>query len=328
MKHDLLPTDGAWQVATCLHGIPVSNRDGVAFHDAPLEIWDRALAEIEGVGFTLAELADSHVRPADLDRTRLHDLLALARSHHLRFPSVHVQRRSVIEPGRGSENLDYAHRTIDAAAAMGMTVFSTGLHQPFTLAQRQALWFWTEQGAKDPDDPDVWALAVSRLRELGRHAADVGLSMSLEMYEDTYLGTPDSAVRLVEEIGLENVGLNPDIGNLVRLRRPQQDWREMFAKTLPYANYWHLKNYSRDEASDASSIAVTPTSLEGGLINYRAVINEAIDIGYEGIFVMEQYGGDSLGVCATNREYVLGVLDVRARVDASASAGLPKGLSA
>ncbi|WNY35397.1 hypothetical protein Q9Q99_13040 [Curtobacterium flaccumfaciens] len=49
------------------------------------------------------------------------------------------------------------------------------------------------------------------MRELGEHAASVGLPMALELYEDTYLGTADGAVRLVEEIGLDNVGLNADV---------------------------------------------------------------------------------------------------------------------
>ncbi|MDR6877869.1 MULTISPECIES: sugar phosphate isomerase/epimerase family protein [Microbacterium] len=298
-------TREGWPIATCLHGFPTVGRDGTALHDAAPEVWDDMFEQIEEVGFDLAELADSHVRPADLEASRRDELLAIARSHGVRIPSVHLQRRSVIWPGREDENLAYAHRTIDAAAEWGMDVFSTGLHQPFSEAQRDALWFWTAQGPKDPDDPEVWKAAVSRLRELGRHAAEVGLQMSLEMYEDTYVGTADSAVRLIEDIGLDNVGINPDIANLIRLHRPIEDWREMFAKTLPYTNYWHVKNYTRDEAGDGSWATSVPTSMELGLINYRQVVREAInEIGFRGIFLMEQYGGDSLGVCATNARYL------------------------
>lgn len=297
-------TRESWPIATCLHGFPVVGADGTALHDAAPEVWDDMFEQIEDVGFTLAELADSHVRPADLEPSRRDELLSIAASHGVRIPSVHLQRRSVIWPGREEENLAYAHRTIDAAAEWGMDVFSTGLHQPFNEAQRRALWFWTAQGPKDPDNPDVWKAAVTRLRELGRHAADVGLKMSLEMYEDTYVGTADSAVRLIEDIGLDNVGINPDIANLIRLHRPIEDWREMFAKTLPYTNYWHVKNYTRDESADGTWATSVPTSMELGLINYRQVVRDAIAGGFRGIFLMEQYGGDSLGVCATNAAYL------------------------
>jgi sugar phosphate isomerase/epimerase len=301
-------TAETWPIATCLHGFPTVDAQGVSLHDAEPEVWDDMFAQIADVGFTLAELADSHVRPADLSSARRDEFLTIAASHGVSIPSVHLQRQSVIMPGHDERNLEYAHRTIDAAAEWGMQVFSTGLHQPFSEAQRKALWFWTAEGPKDPADPEMWNLAVSRIRELGKHAAEVGLPVSLELYEDTYLGTADSAVRFVEEVGLDNVGLNPDVANLIRLHRPVEDWRELFAKTLPYANYWHVKNYTRDEAADGSWATSVPSTMETGLINYRQVFRDAIKLGFNGIILTEQYGGDSLGVCATNQKYIRSLL--------------------
>jgi sugar phosphate isomerase/epimerase len=306
-------TAETWPIAACLHGFPVMSRDGTRIHDAPIAVWDDVFAQIADVGFTLVEMADSHVRPADTDPVRRGELLAAAADHGLGIPSVHLQRRSVIMPGHEAENLAYAHRTIDAAAEWGMQVFSTGLHQPFTEAQRRALWFWTAQGSRDPDDPDVWDLAVRSVRELGRHCAEVGLPMALEMYEDTYLGTAASAVRFVEDVGLEGVGLNPDVANLIRLHRPVEDWHEVFTATLPYANYLHVKNYARDEAGDGSWATSIPSTMEAGLINYRQVFREAVEVGFRGIIMTEQYGGDSLGVSATNQRYIRTLLPREAR---------------
>ncbi|MDF2563261.1 MAG: xylose isomerase [Microbacterium sp.] len=222
-----------WPIATCLHGVPTTTLAGIPLHDASDDDWAEVAHLVASVGFGLIELADSHARIGDMSASRLQDVKAVFDGSGITAPAVHVQRRSVIEPGKGEQNLAYAHRTIDAAAAWGMGVVSTGLHQPFTEAQRRALWFWTEEGARDPEDKDVWDLAVTRLKDLGRHAGDVGLALSLEMYEDTFLGSADSAVRLIEEIDLPNVGLNPDVGNLVRLHRPVEDWRTAYAKTLP-----------------------------------------------------------------------------------------------
>jgi sugar phosphate isomerase/epimerase len=325
-----LPRPDEWPIATCLHGVPTTTADGRELHDAPPEAWADALALVRGVDFDLIELADSHARIGDMDPSHRSELKDVLRTAGVEAPAVHIQRKSVIQPGAGDENLAYVHRTIDAAAEWGMKVVSTGLHQPLTERQRDVLWFWTEQGPRDPADPEVWELAVARFRELGKHAAEVGLLLSLEMYEDTYLGSAESAVRLVEDIGLPNVGLNPDVGNLARLHRPVEDWRECYARTLPYANYWHLKNYARDESRAAGTYATFPTTLENGVINYRQVIADAVRAGYEGIFLMEHYGGDSLGICATNRDYVRKILRttatppaISADVSVAARAGNP-----
>lgn len=298
----------AWQVATCLHGVSPVTPTGESLHDADVSVWASHFSEIAGLGFDLVEIADSHLRPADVDRSRAAEIRDAARSAGIGFPSLHVQRQSILMPGSERKNLEYAHRSIDAAADWGMGVFSTGLHQPMTKAQREALWFWTAEGAHDDDTRETWNKAVAGLRELGTHAADVGLIVSLEMYEDTLLGSANSAVRLVKDIGLPNVGLNPDVGNLVRLHRPIEDWRDMYAKTLPYANYWHLKNYIRDEAADGSWFTAIPSTLASGIINYRHVIKDAVAQGFAGVFLMEHYGGDSLEVCRINAEYVRAVL--------------------
>ncbi|WP_430593484.1 sugar phosphate isomerase/epimerase family protein [Humidisolicoccus flavus] len=301
-------TAETWPIAACMHGFDPIGADGTPMHDAPASTWAAVFAEVQSLGFNALEISDGHIRIAELSDSRRSELVSIADDHGITLTSLHVARQSVIMPGHEAKNLEYAHRSIEACAAMGIPMFSTGLHQPFTQAQKDALWFWTAQGPIDPDDAAVRKTAVDRIRELGNHAADLGLQMSLEMYEDTYLGTADSAVQFIEEVGLSNVGLNPDIGNLVRLHRPIEDWQEMYAKTLPYANYWHLKNYARDEAGDGSWFTAVPSTLELGLINYRKVIRDALALGYSGVFLMEQYGGDSLGVCATNARYVRSLL--------------------
>lgn len=128
------------------------------------------------------------------------------------------------------------------------------------------------------------------------------------MYEDTFLGTADSAVRLVEEVGMPEVGLNADTGNLIRLHRPIESWREVLSTVLPYTNYWHLKNYARDEDPVTGQVHAVPTSLELGLIDYRWAVRQARDAGFAGILTCEQYGGDGLSVSATNARYLRTVL--------------------
>jgi len=294
-----------WPIAAAMLPFPGAGTGGVHANDADSSVWAEAFREVKDAGFANADLTDSWVRPGDLSRERLAGFKQAAADAGIGLPAISAIRRSVIEDGNWEANLAYSHRTIDAAAELGCEVVSVGLHQAITPEQRQQLWFWTVEGHKDPaGDSETWGNAVVRLRELGRHAAEVGVLLSLEMYEDTYLGTADSSVRLVQDIGLPNVGLNPDLGNLVRLHRPVEDWRELVAKTLPYANYWHMKNYYRDEDVARGTYVTMPAPLESGLINYREAFKVALSVGFQGVLCTEHYGGDGLSVSASNQEYL------------------------
>lgn len=291
-----------WPIAAA--ALPFAGRtpDGRTIAQAGPDEWARTLTEIADAGFDCVDLTDSWLRVADLDDEGLRDLAAVAGEAGVTPTSISAIRCSVIDHAHGDENLAYSHRTLDAAAALGIETVSFGLHQALTPQQQEQLWFWTVPGHQD--DPADWDLAVSRLQELGRHAAELGILVSLEMYEDTFLGTADSAVRLVEDIGRDNVGLNPDIGNLVRLHRPIEPWWELVEKTLPYANFWHVKNYARDEDAARSAYFAVPAPMQYGLIDYRRAFRYAIGHGFQGVICVENYGGDGLSVCADNREYL------------------------
>ncbi len=288
------PTASDWPIAAAM----------LQFPDATPERWAADLAEVADAGFGMVDITDSWVSPGDLSSEQRSEFAAAIRDAGLESRSLSVVRKSVIDAEHGEANLAYAHRTIEAAAELDLAVVCLGLHQPLTAEQRERLWFWTADGHVDPDDDGVRELAADRLRELGRHAEEVGILLSLELYEDTYLGTADSAVQLVERIGLDNVGINPDVGNLIRLHRPVESWLELYEKTLPYANYWHIKNYARDEDLARDLYFAVPAPLESGLIDYRKVIRLAMAAGFRGILCTEHYGGDGLSVSATNERYL------------------------
>jgi len=300
----LLTADN-WPIAASMLSFPGVDARGQAAQDAPVETWARAFRDVADAGFDRADLTDSWVRPGDLSPQRLAELTAAAEEHAIELTSISAIRRSVIDANSGAENLAYSHRSIDAAAELGIGVVSVGLHQALSEQQKNRLWFWTADGHHDdPYDHDMWTLAVNRFRELGKHAAEVGVLVSLEMYEDTYLGTGDSSVRLAEDIGLQSVGLNPDIGNLIRLHRPVESWVELVQKTMPWANFWHVKNYQRDEYVERDLYVSVPAPLESGLMNYRWALDYAVSVGFQGVICTENYGGDGLSVCATNRDYL------------------------
>ncbi|WP_370523911.1 sugar phosphate isomerase/epimerase family protein [Cellulomonas sp. APG4] len=292
-----------WPVAAAMLPFPASQ-------DASAQTWLAQLAEVAYEGFTEVDLTDSWVRVGDLAPSRLTELADVLGRAGLRAEAVSAIRRSVIDPEHGAENLAYSHRVIDAAASLGCSVVSVGLHRPLLPEQQRVLWFWTVDGPRDDDSTETWRLAVARLRELGEHAADVGLDLSLEMYEDTLLGSSASAVRLVEDIAHPAVGLNPDLGNLFRLHRDVEDFQQAVAACLPVSNYWHVKSYHRDHDPRTGAVTAVPAPMAHGSVNYRQAIRTALEVGFAGPFCVEHYGGDGLAVMAENHRYLRRLLAV------------------
>lgn len=288
--------------------LPFRGATPEARHNADADVWLADLIELRALGFTAVDLTDSWVRPGDLTPERLDELVEVIRGARLTAPAISAIRRSVIDPVDGDANLEYSHRTIDAAAHLGCDIVSVGLHRPLTAQQRAVLWFWTVDGPHDDDTRETMTRAANRLRELGRHAESVGIVLSLEMYENTLLGTAASAVRLLEEIEHDHVGLNPDIGNLVRQQGPIESIDEMHALCLPHTNYWHMKNYTRFERPTSGLVLTSPSSMADGVINYRRAVAVAAEVGFDGPFCIEHYGGDMLSMMETNLRYAEGLL--------------------
>jgi sugar phosphate isomerase/epimerase len=297
-----------WPIAAAMLQFAPRAPDGTPIADLDPAEWRRLLQPVVDAGFTQLELSTAWLPFGDLEPDLLSELAAVLVDAGLSVPGVGVVRQSVLHPERGERNLAFTHRTIDAAAALGAGVVCLGLHDVLSPEQQQVLWFWTVPHDERPADPDVYALAVRRFHELGDHAAAVGAEISLELYENTYLGTADQAVRFLDDIGHDAVGLNPDLGNLIRQQGPADSWEYLVSVTAPRTNYWHVKNYARLEDPATGTVLTHPTSLELGVIDYRTAIRYAIAHGFRGAFVVEHYGGDGLSVGATNAEYLRRVL--------------------
>ncbi|MEE8659299.1 AP endonuclease, family protein 2 [Acetobacteraceae bacterium EV16G] len=297
-----------WPIAAGMNQYPNTLPDGSSVQDQRPEEWALAVQDVADAGFTEIDPTDSWIRLADLEPVRRREFLDVVKGEGLTIPAITTARRSIIDPEHGDEYFAYMRRVIDVAAEIGAAEVSIGFSRPFNDQQKKALWFWTTQGPKDPDDPAIWKKAVDRIKELGRQAAALKIGISLEIYEDTYLGSAESAVRFTQDVDLPNVGINADIGNLVRLHRPMTHWRDMMVKLAPYARYWHVKNYLRTEDEDSGLVVTAPAPMETGVISYREAIRMAIAHGFQSAFLCEHYGGDGLSVSARNREYLRRIL--------------------
>lgn len=295
-----------WPIGANMLGFGNKAPDGTPVLEAPSTVWASQLRQVKELGVDQIDPTDAWLPLAKLSDERLEEFRRVLDGEGLSLASISMTRNSVVDVETGEQNLRDAHRFIELAPSFGVTVVNTGFMQATTEAQNKAIWFWLEDG--HVDDPALRDLAIERVRELGDAAKAQGIQLSLEMYEDTYVGTADEAVSFITDVDHEAVGLNPDIGNLVRLHREVEPWEDMFEKVLPHSNFWHIKNYTRDYDPATGAYSSAPMPLKYGYINYRKVIRRALDHGYTGPFCCEHYGSDSLGVIAENVQYIRQVL--------------------
>jgi sugar phosphate isomerase/epimerase len=293
-----------WPIGAAMLQFPGTAQGGTSVLDAGPDHWRRQLRRIKREGFDVVEVPSNWLPLADMEPAARKAFTEVLADVEMSVCATSMVRMSVIDPQHADDHLAATHRGIDAAAEIGAPLICLGLHEPLLPAQTAIPWFWTVPGPVNPPDPSLRATAVARFRELGDHAASVGVAVSLEVYEGTYLGDADSSVAFLNEVGHDNVGLNPDLGNLVRAQEPIEPWEAIAVKLLPLANYWHVKNYARSENPLTGTYFSTPATLPAGLIDYRKAVRYAIASGFRGAFLAENYGGDGLAVSADNARYL------------------------
>lgn len=300
----------SWPIAAAMLQFPSFAPGGRSVREAGPEHWMRQFRRLRREGFRAVELPSAWLPIADMTATERQDLRGALDETGLTVCATSMVRMSVVDPdpALAASHLEATHRGIDAAAEVGSPIIGLGLHEPLFDSQTAIPWFWTVPGPANSRDRGLWDLAVSRFQELADHAAEMGVDVSIEVYEGTFLDDADATVAFIADIDRSNVGVNPDLGNLTRPQVPTEPWEAMAVKLLPLANYWHVKNYSRIEDPIAGRYYSVPSTLPVGLVDYRKAVRYAIASGFRGAFLCENYGGDGLGVSADNARYLRGLI--------------------
>ncbi len=105
---------------------------------------------------------------------------------------------------------------IDAAARLGSPLISVGFHRQLTGPQKRE-HFWVAPHPEDSDADENFALACTRLVAICNRAAEHSMNVSLELHEATLLDRSERVLRLLDRTAASNLGVNLDIGNLVRV---------------------------------------------------------------------------------------------------------------
>ena len=168
----------------------------------------------------------------------------------------------------------------------------------------------TTQGASRIASQADYEMTADRLREAADFAADLGVTLSVEMHQHSIADNSWSCLHLLDLIDRPNVGVNPDLGNLLwNYEVPEETTEACIAALAPRAKYWHCKQLMRLHVPDLNKAYYLQVPLPDGDIDYRFAISAMLEAGYNGYLAIEGCrGGDQLFRDARSVEYVKGLI--------------------
>lgn len=137
-----------------------------------------------------------------------------------------------------------------------------------------------------------WEKCVDGIKMIGEQALKKNVGLAIEMHSHTLADSVSSAIRLLENISLENVNINLDIFNLWEMTH--QDPIEMINELYPYTKHIHAKNAilipgEISPFEDVMNRLDLPQvrCLKDGEIDYRSIIKYLTNKNYKYYFSIE-----------------------------------------
>lgn len=163
----------------------------------------------------------------------------------------------------------------------------------------------TAQGGSRAASEADFEVTARYLREIGTHAAAVGVAVAIEMHQNTIADNAWSCLHLLDQVDHPNVGVNPDLGNLYwTYDVPEETGEACIIALAPRAVYWHCKNFRRTHIPELQRSYFGRVPLPDGEIDYRFAVAAMHAAGYAGYVAVEGVPlGDQLTQDARSADY-------------------------
>ena len=166
------------------------------------------------------------------------------------------------------------------------------------------------QGSSRQASDEDYERTASAVSEVAVIAADLGVEISIEIHQNSIADNSSSTLRLLALIDAENVGINPDLGNIYwTYDTPEETCDAAIAAVAPHVNYWHCKSLYRVHIPDLETAIYVQAPLPDGEIDYRFAIAAVLDAGFDGYLAIEGVrDGDQFHQDGRSVSYVKSVL--------------------
>jgi len=142
---------------------------------------------------------------------------------------------------------------------------------------------------------DAWAQAVGAVGDVADHAAEKGVNVSVELLQGSIVNRVPLLLRLLEEVGRDNVRATVDTGTFYTTVKPFVGVKEAIREIGDLIDIVHVK----DEIGLPSIAQTNHTWMGGGLVDFGEVREALDEIGFGGYCSVEWEGwqvGGSIGV--------------------------------
>ena len=263
----------------------------------------RYLPLVKSMGFDAVEVGVDEAA----DEPTARDLAAEMRADGLDIGAVRGGG-SLSHPLTGQQAYARLQKAIRYAGWTGASIVNTALVNPASHpggpgAGRQGEQ--VSQGASRVASAYDFELTAERLRNAGRMAADLNVSIAIEVHQGSIADNSAATLHLLDLVGLDNVGANPDLGNIYwQYEYPDETPEQAIVALAPRAVYWHCKNLQRMHIPDLHRSFFARVPLPDGEIDYRFAIAAMLDAGFSGYLAVEgAQKGDQLTQDRRGLEY-------------------------
>jgi sugar phosphate isomerase/epimerase len=216
---------------------------------------------------------------------------------------------ALAHPRGGPAARQRLHASIRYAGWLGADIVNTALVSPATHPGGPGSDRRGEpvsQGASRTASEADFVAEADHLREAGKIAADTGVKIAIEVHQGSIADNSWATLHLLDLVGLDSVGANPDLGNIYWHYEESEETSEAAIVALaPRAVYWHCKNLKRLHIPELHHSFFDRVPLPDGDIDYRFAISAMRAANYSGYLAVEgAQKGDQLSLDRRSADYV------------------------
>ena len=259
---------------------------------APVEARRRFFSFARDLGAEGLEVEDTWLPFAEMSDADLSEFREEVAGFGLSIAALKLGRNNLCLPDERDRNLERTLRALEIASTLKTEIVTSSLTGGKTVSDPNKVIFQLGSArsvgsSREASQEDYDQTAV-RLQQVADAAAEKGLKFALEIHQGSIADNSKATLRLLEMVGRPNVGINPDLGNILwSYNIPEESWADTIQNTAGKMIFWHIKNMRRVFLPEANRSVFIRTNVPDGEIDYRYAVEVAHAAGFDGFISVE-----------------------------------------